>query len=222
LTRLRRTVDLSIPLDRQTPVYPGDPAPRIRRATTIETGGFNLLSLSIGSHAGTHVDAPYHMLEAGARLEDLDLGLFVGPLVVAEATGLEPRSPVTWERIRPVAERLGPGAILAIRTGWADLHRGSTAYADHPHLDPQACARVLDRGVRTIAIDALSPDPTRPDEPAFPVHELVLGTGGVIAENLANLGEAGPDALVCLFPIRLGEQADGAPCRAIALELELE
>lgn len=220
MTGLRRIVDLSIPLDRQTPVYPGDPSPEIRRATRIETDGFNVLSLSIGSHSGTHVDAPYHMLEAGARLEDLDLGRFVGPLVVADATGLQPRSPVTRERIEPVAERLQPGAILAIRTGWADLHRGSDTYADHPHLDPEACARVLDRGIRTIAIDALSPDPTRTEDPVFPVHELVLGAGGVIAENLANLGEVGPDALLCLFPIRLGEEADGAPCRAIALELD--
>jgi kynurenine formamidase len=220
LIGVRRIVDLSIPLDRSTPVYPGDPAPEIRPATRIETDGFNVLSISIGSHAGTHVDAPYHMLEAGGRLEDVDLGRFVGPLVVADATGLEPRSPVTWERIEPASEQLRPGAILAIRTGWADLHRGSASYADHPYLDPGACARVLDRGVRTIAIDALSPDPTRPEDPAFPVHELVLGAGGVIAENLANLGEVGPDALLCLFPIRLGEEADGAPCRAIALELD--
>jgi kynurenine formamidase len=123
LSLVRRIVDLSIPLDRSTPVYPGDPAPEIRPAIRIETDGFNVLSISIGSHAGTHVDAPYHMLEAGGRLEDVDLGRFVGPLVVADATGLEPRSPVTWERIEPVSEQLGPEAILAIRTGWADLHR---------------------------------------------------------------------------------------------------
>jgi kynurenine formamidase len=219
--RIERIVDLSVVVDGRTPVFPGDPAPALTPATRIETEGFNVLSLSLGSHTGTHVDAPYHFVADGARLEQLDLGLFAGPAVVADATGHGPRQPVAWRDLEPVAERLSPGAILVVRTGWSERFLGTDRYYDHPFLDPEACSRALERGVRTIAIDALNPDPTAPggDGP-FPVHELVLGAGGVIAENLTNLSSiAAEEPLVCLFPIRLGQDADGAPCRAVALEL---
>jgi kynurenine formamidase len=216
--KVRRVVDLSIVLNDETPVYPGDPVPELRPATRLETEGFNVLALSLGSHTGTHVDAPYHVIASGPRLDELDLGLFAGPAVIADLSGHEPRQPIMWPELAPVADRLGPGAILALRTGWSDRHLGTDRYYEHPFLDPDACARVLDRGVRTLAIDALNPDPSEAGV-SLPVHQLVLGAGGVIAENLTNLSAVGEgESLLCLFPIRLGD-ADGGPCRAVALEL---
>jgi kynurenine formamidase len=219
--RVQRIVDLSIVVDDGTQVFPGDPVPSLRQATRIETEGFNVLSVSLGSHTGTHVDAPYHTEPAGRRLEQLDLSLFVGPGVIADLTGHEPRRPIAWSDLGPVADRLRPGSILLLRTGWSERHLGSPRYYDHPFLDAGAAREVLVRGVRTIAIDALNPDETVVDGTgSFPVHELVLGAGGVIAENLTNLSDiAVSDPLISLLPIRLGGDADGAPCRAVALEL---
>lgn len=219
--RVVRVVDLSIPLGPGTPVYPGDPAPATRQATRLETHGYNVLALELGSHTGTHVDAPYHLLAGGDRLEDLDLGAFVGPGVVADVRGHEPRSPIAWRELEPYAERLRAGTILALRTGWSDEHLGADRYFEHPFLDPDACSRVLELGVRTLAVDALSPDPTDGGASDLPVHRLVLGAGGVIVENLTNLGSVGvPDPVFSFAPIRLAGDADGAPCRAIALEVE--
>lgn len=222
--RLGRIVDLSVVIDDATQTYPGDPPPSLRPATRIETEGFNVLSLRLGSHTGTHVDAPYHFVPDGSRLEEVELSRFAGPGVVADVTSHEPGQPIVWYDLRGVEERLERGAILVLRTGWSDRYLGTERYYEHPHLDADACARVLELGVRTIAIDALNPDPTVVDgEGAFPVHELVLGAGGVICENLTNLGAVeGFEPLVCLFPIRLGNDADGAPCRAVALELTPE
>jgi len=219
--RLSRIVDLSIVLDGGTQIYPGDPRPVIRQATTIETSGFNVLALSIGSHTGTHVDAPHHVVPGGARMEEVDLGLLAGPGVILDVTGHGIREPITWDDLAPHADRLGPGAILALHTAWSDRHFGTDRYFDHPYLDVDACARILDRGVRTLAVDTLNPDQTIVEgEAGFPVHRLWLEAGGVIAENLTNLGSVDFDEpLFCLFPIRLGAAADGAPCRAVALQL---
>jgi kynurenine formamidase len=219
--RIRRVIDLSISVDERTQVYPGDPVVELRFASRIETDGFNVLSIALGSHTGTHVDAPYHFVADGPRLGALDLGLFAGPGVIVDVTGHGPRQPIVWSDIVSVSDRVGPGTILVLRTGWSEAHLRTDRYFDHPFLDPDACARILDRGVRTIAIDALNPDPTVVQgEAAFPVHQLVLGAGGVIAENLTHLSAVqAPDPLLCMFPIRLGGDADGAPCRAVALEL---
>ncbi|HYG71244.1 MAG TPA: cyclase family protein [Actinomycetota bacterium] len=218
--RIERIVDLSIVVDDATPVFPGDPRPILRPATRIETEGFNVLSLSLGSHSGTHVDAPSHVVPDGAVLEDLELSRFAGPGVVADVTGAAPRSSIGWSDLAPVAERLRPGAILLLRTGWSERYLRSDHYVDHPFLEPDAAERVLGRGVRTIGIDALNPDPTLVNgDGRLPVHDLVLGAGGVLAENLTNLSAIDGEPIVCLFPIRLGGGADGAPCRAVALDV---
>ena len=219
--RIARVVDLSVVVDDRTQVFPGDPVPALRPATRIESHGYNVLSLELGSHTGTHVDAPFHFVADGARLEDLELSLFVGVGVIADVTGHTARQPITWRDLDPVAERLGAGAILLLRTGWSERHLGTSRYHDHPYLDEDACREVLARGVRTIAIDALNPDETSVEGAgAFPVHELVLGSGGVLAENLTNLSAiVSPEPLISLLPIRLGGEADGAPCHAVALEL---
>jgi kynurenine formamidase len=222
--RVERVVDLSIVLDGDTQVYPGDPRPELSVATTIEAEGFNLLSLRMGSQTGTHVDAPYHFIRDGARVLDCDLGLFAGPGVIVDVSSHAARHPITWDDLEPYRSRLGPGAVVALHTGWSDRHLGTERYHDHPFLDPEACSRLVDLGVRTVAIDALNVDQTflgeGPETP-FPCHLEFLGAGGVFAENLTNLGSVDfDDPLLCLFPIRLGDDADGAPCRAVALQLE--
>jgi kynurenine formamidase len=217
-----RVVDLSIPVGPETQIYPGDPVPAVRRAMTIERDGANVLSLELGSHTGTHVDAPFHFEAGGERLEDVGLDRFVGPAVIVDVTGHGDRQPIGWDALLPYADRMRPGTILVLRTGWSDRFYGTERYYDHPFLTAEACERVLERGIRTLAIDALNPDETVVDgtEERWDVHHLVLGAGGVIAENLTNLSAIDfEEPLLCLFPLRLAGDADGAPCRAIALDL---
>ena len=78
-----RLLDLTLPLGELTPGYPGDPPVRVRQVRDLETHGFRLHELCFGSHAGTHVNAPWHMAQGGARLEELPLACFVARAVVA-------------------------------------------------------------------------------------------------------------------------------------------
>lgn len=214
-----RIVDLSHRLDAGVQVFPGDPALSLRPAATIGREGFNVLHVAMGSQTGTHVDAPYHFLADGARLDELDLALFLGPAVVADVRDKPPRGRISWADLAPYADRLAPGTILVLHTGWS-AHFRTPAYFEHPVLDPGAAERVLAAGVRTLALDFLNPDPTVLEGPApgdFPVHRLVLGAGGVIAENLTNLAAVDfPDPVLSLLPLPLAD-ADGAPVRAVAL-----
>ena len=218
---VRDIVDLSHPLADDTPVYPGDPVARFTPATTIEEHGYNVLHVRMGSQTGTHVDAPFHFLADGARIDELPLELFLGPAVIADVRGKRPHEPITWTDLAPVADRLGPGRMILLHTGW-DAHWGTDAYFDHPFLDGDAAARVVAAGVRTIGLDALSLDETvLGGEPVagFVAHAVVLGAGGVIVENLRNLGAIRSDEpVVSVLPLRL-VGADGAPVRAVAFDV---
>jgi kynurenine formamidase len=213
-------VDLSVPVDDGTVVYPGDPVPRFKVHSTIHAQGFNLLDVHLGSQSGTHMDAPYHFEEDGLRIDEVPVERFVGPGVVVEATGLDPRASVTWDHVAPVADRLGPGVIVLLRTGWSE-HYGSERYFEHPFLDAGACRRMLDLGVRTFCIDAINIDETPDDDHpgvGFPCHHLISRVDGVIGENfrLTELPEG--EFLVACTPMRL-TGADGGPVRAVAIQL---
>lgn len=219
--RVRRVADLSHPLDETTQSYPGDPQPSFTPAATTAEEGFNLSHVSMGSQSGTHVDAPYHFLDRGPRIDEVDPRLFLGAAVTADLTGAGPRERVTWSHLAPVAGALAPGRILVLHTGW-DRHYGTQRYYDHPFLDADAARRVLEAGVHTIATDTINPDETVLDGPqpeGFPVHRLVAEAGGIIAENLTGLAAVTfPEPLLSLLPIRL-TGADGAPVRAVAMEI---
>jgi kynurenine formamidase len=220
--RVRRIVDLSHPVEDGMPVYPGDPAVGISRATTVSEHGYNVLHVSMGSQSGTHVDAPYHFLDDGARIDELPLELFLGPAVLADVRGKEPRGRIEWADLAACADRLVAGRALVLQTGW-DEHWGSDTYFAHPFLSGEAAEHLVAAGVRTVAIDALSLDETVLDgEPSggFAAHEAVLGAGGVIVENLRNLAAVRAlDPVLSVLPLRL-RSADGAPVRAVALELD--
>jgi kynurenine formamidase len=220
--RITRVLDLSVPVGAGTVVYPGDPEPRLTVHSTIERDGFNLLAVSMGSQSGTHVDAPYHFDASTPRIDELPLDRFFGPAVVVDATGTGPRGRITWdEHVAPVADRLAPGVIVLLRTDWS-RHYGTAAYFENPFLDAEAARRILAAGVRTICIDAINIDETPDDDhpgEGFPVHHLIAEAGGVIGENFRNLGAIDwADPVVSCFPVAL-EAADGAPVRAVALQL---
>lgn len=219
--RISRVIDLSVPVDAGTVVYPGDPTPRFEVHSTIERDGFNLLDIHLGSQSGTHMDAPYHFEPDGLRLDEVPVDQFVGTGVVIEASGLPARGEIGWEHVAPVADRLGPGVVALLRTGWS-THYGTETYFEHPFLGAKACERMLDLGVRTFCIDAINIDETPDDNHpgvGFPSHHLISRLDGVIGENF-RLGEL-PEGnfLVVCTPIRL-TGADGGPVRAVAIELE--
>ena len=112
---------------------------------------------------------------------------------------------------------------MLLHTGWS-AHYGTDVYFENPFLDADACRRMIALGVRTFGIDAINIDETPDDEhpgEGFPVHHLIADVAGVIAENLTNLAAIDfDDALVSLLPIAF-EAADGAPVRAVAVQLEI-
>jgi kynurenine formamidase len=218
---IRRVIDLSHRVDEGTQVYPGDPEVSFEPAANISAEGMNVSTLHLGSHSGTHVDAPYHFIEDGLRIDEMDPKLFIGPATVIDARGKEPRARIRAEDLRPYEDRLSEETIAVIRTGW-DRFWGTPRYYDHPFLDVEAARLLLNAGIKTVAIDALNVDETilegaHPED--YPVHHLVLGAGGTIAENLTNLGAVNfPKPVLHLLPLKLGA-SDGAPIRAVAIEL---
>lgn len=215
-----RVVDLSREITAETVVYPGDPVPHIAQHATIAKDGFNLVSIRMGSQSGTHVDAPFHFDNDTEKIDEIPLSRFVGRGVLLQCDGVQARERITLESVRSDAEKAGPGDIVLVHTGWA-RHYGAPEYFDNPYLDAGLVTFLLDRGVRTIGLDALNidetPDDSHPGE-GFPAHHVIARVGGVICENLCNLESIDfADPVVSLLPLKF-VGIDGAPVRAVAME----
>src|SRR6202165_6263720 len=79
-----KLVDISVPIHDAMAVYRGKPPVLIRQAMTWRKDGVNLSELCLGSHTGTHVDAPSHFIKDGKGIDRVDLDRFLGPAWVAD------------------------------------------------------------------------------------------------------------------------------------------
>jgi len=214
-------IDLTHSLSASVSVCPGHPKFEQKPVMTLAKNLANVQSISFGSHTGTHIDAPFHFFADGRTVDKLDLDMLVAPAVVIDVRGKQARDRITWEKdLASYAPRLKAGIILLFCTGWSKFW-GQATYPDHPYLDVEAARKLVEMGIRVIGSDTLSPDEFilhKDDVPCFDVHRVILGAGGVIAENLNNLEsllEMNEVPMVSLLPLKL-DGCDGSPIRATA------
>lgn len=208
--------DLSQPFVDGLQTYPADDDVHVSPNAEHDTEGYRSTSIETGSHAGTHVDAPAHIIPGGKELAEFDVEEFVFDAVKVDCRDLEDREPIPPERI---PEDETPDCVI-FHTNWDD-HWGTDRYFDHPYLSPEAAALCGEREF-SVGSDTLNPDPTpslsaSADEPdGFQAHEAILGAEELIFENLTGL-EAVPERFeLRAYPLPL--QVDGAPVRAVAVE----
>ncbi len=206
----RRVIDISVPNARGMHVYPGDPVLQVESVRRIAQGDpCNLSLLTLGSHTGTHVDAPYHFLADGPRLGDVGLDRMIGEALVADLSG---RAAIDAAALEGVALRHGD--ILLCRTDNSWRWEKPEFQRDFTHLTEDAAQLLVARGVRAVGMDYLSIE--RFGSEGFPVHHRLLAAGVFVIEGLdLRAVEPGRYTLVCL-PLKFPE-LDGAPARAVLL-----
>jgi arylformamidase len=198
-------IDVSVPIRPEMPIYDKNPGVSLTRVQSIDDGApANLSALELGTHTGTHVDAPLHFIAGGDGADLLALDVLVGPAYVVDGTGLD--GPIDAEALGGLdlpkdTER------LILKTTNSELWSRSEFTRDFLRLTADGARMLIGRGVRLVGIDYLSIG----DQDA---HRVLLGSGIVAVEGL-DLREVkpGPYGLVCL-PLLL-EGADGSPARVV-------
>jgi kynurenine formamidase len=208
--------DLTHRLVSGIPHYPGDPDVRIERWPGDPP--WQTSEVCLGTHSGTHLDAPRHFLPDGPGIGALPSDRFIGTGVVLDATGFGPNEPLPASLAADLPALFAPGWFVVIRTGW-DRWWGDDRYFRHPYLSPDLARRLADAGAGIVAIDALNVDSTV-DETDH-AHGTLLGRGILLVENLRGLDalRAGTPYRFAFAPLAFGTDGDGSPIRALAWDV---
>jgi arylformamidase len=201
-------LDISRPISATLPVWPGDPSPHYQLTWTIAEGGaVNVGRVTMGTHTGTHVDAPWHYLDHAAKLHQVPLETWVGPCLVIDAVGATTLTPTLLD-----GHDLSQVSKVLFKTGQPDHweHFPATWALVDPSLPPALAAH----GISLFGTDAPSVDHLTSKD--LPGHMAFAAAGVCIVESLA-LEQVKPGyyQLFCL-PLPL-HGADGAPARVILL-----
>lgn len=211
-----QSIDISVAIRPDLPVWPGDPAVSVARTASIAAGdAANITHLNMCAHTGTHVDAPLHFIEQGRSVEQLDLAALIGPAWVAEFDVLREISAADLEKaaIPNGTTRL----LLKTRNSRLWSEQPSVFDEDFVGVSLDGAGWLIEHGVRLVGIDYLGVERCDSVSQGAPVHQALLGAEIILLEGL-NLSDvlAGAYSLICL-PVKI-QGADGAPCRALLMK----
>jgi len=192
-------------------VFPGDPAPQREIMNDMNKGDlYNLTAIHMCAHNGTHVDAPYHFINNGKTIDKVALENFVGPCYVAEHQGI-------------VTAKLAEEMLQTARNVCKQRMNAE--------ISTDASKRILIKGNAEVSLEAAEvfakaklfllgneSQTVGPEHAPMAVHKVLLGADVVLLEGI-RLSEVTEGVyLLNAAPLNLAG-ADGAPCRAILMEL---
>jgi arylformamidase len=202
--------DVTLPISNTMPVWPGDPPVQLSKKSHLsrdKSHTVTLTAIEMGSHTGTHIDAPYHMIEGGKRLQEFPLDTLVGKATVVEIPGVRSIGRAELERLK------WDGIQRVLFKTENSSHWGDGKfYEEFVYLEPEGAEFLVERGLRLVGIDYLSIDKFKSEK--HPTHFVLLTRDIVILEGLNLSSVPAGEYTMAALPLNL-QDADGAPTRVI-------
>ncbi len=200
-------VDLTHPITDSIPIYfPWHPGTSVEQTANYAENQCVVHKLSIGTHTGTHVDAPVHIFEGMHAIDEYDLNLWYADAQVLDFTPRQPRQNITLAEFRQ--KGIKPGVGVIVKTGW-DVHFGShDYYKTYPPIDNDAAEYLVEKKIPFLASDT----PFTLD-----LHKILLKRGIPLITNLNNTSKLAPGIVKLITAPLPIKGADGSPARVLAI-----
>lgn len=210
----QKFIDISVTLKDGMVHWPSDPPVKIKRSRDINKGDrANVSHISMGSHTGTHMDAPLHFIRKGKGLDRMPLKATVGP---ARVISIKDRESIKPEELKKHKIKRGE-RILFKTLNSSRCWKTTTFKKDFVYIPEETAKYLAKKGVRTVGIDYLSVGGFRKD--GMETHLALLQAGIWLIEGLdLSKAKQGRYHLICL-PLKV-LNSDGAPARAVLRPLK--
>lgn len=208
-------IDVSAALDpHTTPIYGGATGDAPLKITFLKQNAkgdaLTLSALSLGSHTGTHIDAPLHFVPGGATLDQVPLERFIGPARVLQVP--DDVQAIDSAVLAKLKWRGATRILFRTRSSAQKWMSSPEFHKDFPYLAPDAAKQLVDAGVQLVGIDYLSIEQFGASQPL--THKTLLGKGVVIVEGMDLSSVKAGDYDLLLLPLKLiGTEA--GPARAL-------
>ena len=211
-----KIVDLTLTVSDKIPTFPGSPPPSFIPWENIKEDGYNLELLFLSSHTGTHMDAPHHFLEKGAKIHEISLKKLVSEVALIQCRKSSDQS-ITKADVQKFEKKHGKienFSSVIFLTGWQRNLQKKYYFTKNPGLSVSAAKYLASKKISLVGIDSPSIDLGKDSK--FSVHQIFAKKGMLIVENLANLDKIKSSKFhLVVLPLKL-KHATGSPVRAIA------
>ena len=220
--KAKRVIDLSFSIHEGMTTFPSHWHPRVEITQMGRHGTENreTRKLVLGTHTGTHIDAPLHFIPQGQSIDKIPPERFVGKAAVINLTPL----PLSHElSLSELKRKVGKAKnnILLLRTDWSLKWEDKSYYTNYPYLSLEAVRWLVERQTKLLGLDTPSPDNpnhNRHTELDSPNHKLLLSKDVILVEYLCNLAAIRSSEVDFIaMPLKIFG-GDGSPARCVAIE----
>ena len=211
-----KIIDLTLTVSDEIPTFPGSPQPSFIPWENVKEDGYNLELLFLSTHTGTHMDAPYHFLEKGAKIHEISLKKLVSEtvLIKSKKNDGEPITKTDIQKFEKKHGKITSFSSVIFYTGWQRNLQKKYYFEKNPGLSVSAAKYLASKKINLVGID--SPSIDLGTDSKFSVHQIFAKKGILIVENLANLEKIKSSKFhLIVLPLKL-KNATGSPVRAIA------
>jgi len=211
-----KIIDLTLTVSDEIPTFPGSPQPSFIPWENVKDDGYNLELLFLSTHTGTHMDAPYHFLEKGAKIHEISLKKLVSEAVLIQSKkkGGESITKTDIQKFEKKHGKIASFSSVIFYTGWQRNLQKKYYFEKNPGLSVSAAKYLASKKINLVGIDSPSIDLGKDSK--FSVHQIFAKKGILIVENLANLDKIKSSKFhLVVLPLKL-KNATGSPVRAVA------
>lgn len=217
---MNRILDLTMDLDEGMPTYPSawHPLVKINQLGRIDMEARRSYEVTLGSHTGTHMDSPAHMVKDGITIDMIPISTIVGEAKVLDFTSKGKGDFITVKDLENLGITIGKGDRLLLKTGWYKNWGTNSYYDGWPWITAEAAEWIVDKGVIFVAMDVPSPDDPQSNTGygmKSPIHNIFLEKGVILVEYLTNTLEISAEKVkLTALPLKV-KGCDGFPARVI-------
>ena len=217
----KKVVDLTMLLKNGMTTFPVSwhPKVKISKLGRLEIEKRETRKLVIGTHTGTHCDAPRHFIKNGKTIDKFNPEIFIGKALVIDLSYKKRFEEVKKSEIEKQIKGKKINRLI-LNFNWCRKINSSKYYSDHPYLSNEAAQLIVDKGCKLLGMDTPMPDNPKNGHGCTldsPIHKILLKNNCIIVEYLCNVYKIKKKIIdLIVAPLNI-KDGDGAPSRVLGI-----